>query len=88
MDAKHKIVKAKVKLQKTSPFFAYLIMNLKFIEVKDEKKLSSMGVNNKGECFYNPKFIMKIKDDELHGVLAHEVLHIVFEHWHTAYGTG
>lgn len=79
-EASYKIVKAKVKLQKTSPFFAYLVSNLKFVEVENKEELSSMGVDSEGNCYYNPEFIMKLRDKELHGVLAHEVLHVVFEH--------
>lgn len=77
MDAKDKILKAKVRLQKTSPFFAYLVMNLKITE---KKEIGSMGVDNKGNCYYNSDFIDKITLEEVEGVLSHEVLHIVFEH--------
>jgi len=79
-EAETKILKAKVKLQKTNPFFAYLIMNMKYKEVVDDKEMPSMAVDSKGNCYYNPKFVLKIVDEELHGVLAHEVMHIVLEH--------
>ena len=78
MDAKDKIIKAKVKLQKDNPFFAYLVMNLKFKESKERTK--SIGVNFRGDCIYNPEWIETISDEKLKGVLAHEVLHLALEH--------
>jgi len=77
MEAENKILKAKVRLQKTSPFFAYLVMNLK---ISEREEVGSMGVDSKGNCYYNADFVDKITLEELEGVLTHEVLHIVFEH--------
>ena len=77
--AKDRIVKAKVKLQKDNPFFSYLVMNLKFHEVDDEE-CKTMGVNAKGDCKYNAKFIEGLEIEELQSVLSHEVLHIALEH--------
>ena len=71
------ITRSKVALQNEKPFFAYLIMNMKFIK-KEEVK--SIGVDAFGNCYYNSKFIEKLSEEELKGVLAHEVLHLVLEH--------
>jgi len=77
METKTKLVRAKVQLQNEKPFFAYLIMNMRFIE---NKGIPTIGVNSKGECHFNPKFIDTLREQELKGVLAHEVLHLVLEH--------
>lgn len=77
MDAKNKIIRAKVKLQKDNPFFAYLVMNLRFSE---DESIGSIGVNIKGDCKYNTKFIESMSDESLKGILAHEVLHLVLQH--------
>lgn len=77
METSKKLIRAKVQLQNEKPFFAYLIMNMKF---KEEKDISTIGVDSFGNCCYNPKFIDEISEDELKGVLAHEVLHLVLEH--------
>jgi len=77
MKAKDMIVKAKVKLQKDNPFFAYLVMNLDF---KEEEEVGSIGVDFKGNCFYNSKWIETLTEEKLKGVLAHEVLHLALEH--------
>jgi len=72
-----KITRAKVQLQQEKPFFAYLIMNMKF---KEDKKVETIGVDRLGNCYYNPKFIEELSEDNLKGILAHEVLHLVLEH--------
>ena len=77
MDAKDKIIKAKVRLQKDNPFFAYLVMNLRFSE---DESIGTIGVNMKGDCKYNAKFIESLSDESLKGVLAHEVLHLALQH--------
>ena len=77
MNPSEKILKAKIKLQKKSPFFAYLVMNLKIVE---KKEVGSMGVDNKGNCYYNPSFVEGLTNEEVEGVLCHEVMHIVLEH--------
>jgi len=77
MDSESRIIKAKVKLQTEQPFFAYLVMNLKMIEKKD---IGTMGVDNRGNCYYNSEFIESLDDNELKGVLTHEVMHIILEH--------
>jgi len=77
MDAKDKIIKAKVKLQKDNPFFAYLVMNLRFSE---DESIGTIGVNMKGDCKYNSKFIESLSDESLKGVLTHEVLHLALQH--------
>jgi len=72
-----KLTRAKIQLQQEKPFFAYLIMNMKFTEKKD---IDSIGVDSFGNCYYNDDFINKLSENEIKGVLAHEVLHIVLEH--------
>lgn len=78
MESSKKLIRAKVQLQNENPFFAYLIMNMKFIEKKD---IQTMGVDNNGNCYYSPKFVEGLSGDILKGVLAHEVLHVILEHF-------
>lgn len=73
----NKILKAKIRLQKDSPFFSFLVANLKISENKD---IPTMAVDNKNNCFYNSDFVNEIELNELEGVLCHEVMHIVLEH--------
>jgi len=71
------ITRAKVHLQKENPFFSYLIMNLNIIKTED---IPSCAVDNKGNLYYNPKWVKEMDIAELKGVLAHEVMHLVLEH--------
>ena len=73
-----RISKAKIFLYKLFPFFSYLVENMSIYSDKD--KVPTMGVNAKSECFYNPKFVEKLSNDELMGTLCHEVLHLAYNH--------
>ena len=72
-----KIIKVKVLLQKENPFFAYILSHLRIHKSKD---VPTMGVNAKGDLYYNEDFVKSLSLPELKGVLAHETLHVVFEH--------
>ena len=79
MNAEMMILRAKVRLQNENPFFAYLVMNLTFRENKDVESIG-ISIKDKGLVCYNPTWIESLKEDELRGILAHEVLHLVLEH--------
>jgi len=72
-----RLVKARVKLQKEKPFWSYLTMNLTFVETKD---LPTAGVDAYGNLYFNPEYIDTLSDEEIKGVLAHEVMHCALEH--------
>jgi len=72
-----RITKAKIKLQRESPFFSYLVMNM---QITEDKTLPSMGVDFKGNARYNPEWIESLSDDEIKGVLCHEVMHTALLH--------
>jgi predicted metal-dependent peptidase len=81
LDAKDKIVKARITLQKTNPFYSYLALNLNFLEDK-EGALSggTMGVDIKGNVYYNKDYAEKLSDSHMISVICHEINHIVFNH--------
>lgn len=89
-EAKDKIIKARVALQKTHPFFSYLALHLQPIECETQKpgskepvtgpQVPTMGVDNRGNMYYNPDFVNKMTQDEVKGVVCHEVMHIALEH--------
>ena len=45
-----RLAKARIKLNKTNPFFAYLVMKLQFKEVN---VIDTIGVDKYGNCIYN-----------------------------------
>jgi predicted metal-dependent peptidase len=58
------------------PFFALLLMYLKFVAVPGMKKISTNG-----KCVYfSPDFLEKLNYKELDYVLCHQILHIVSGH--------
>ena len=74
--AKNIMTKARVHLLKNNPFYGKLAMDLDFVE---SKKFDTMAVDGQ-RIFYNPDFVHKITFLETVGVIAHEVLHVVFKH--------
>lgn len=75
-EAKIKISRSRIYLQRQNPFFAYLSLQLKPIEAK----VPTMAVDIDGNLYYNPDFVNKLNDDEMCGVLIHEIMHEVLLH--------
>ena len=72
----NKMTKARVYLLKNHAFFGKLAMDLDFVE---SSQFDTMAVDGQ-RIFYNPDFTNKITFLETVGVIAHEVLHVVFKH--------
>ena len=72
-----KIIKAKIQLQEKQPFYSHLSI---YIKPKEKKEVGTMGVNKKGELYFNPEFVDKLTEEELLGVFAHEIQHIALQH--------
>ena len=72
----NKIRAARERLLESHPFFALLLMYLKFVAVPNMKKMSTNG-----RCIYfSPDFVDKLYPNELEFVLCHQIVHIVFGH--------
>ena len=88
LDARGKITRGRIQLQRTHPFFAYLVLNLNPIEMTKEQEkeceaelgFASMAVNLRGDLIYSPTFVDSLSDEDLQFVLCHEVSHIFCEH--------
>lgn len=73
---KKKIQDSRSRLMIKQPFFALLLMYLKFIAVPTMKKISTNG-----RCIYfSPDFIDKLYEYELDFILCHQIMHIIHEH--------
>ena len=75
-DIQDRIDRAKVQLLMHHPFLGVIILGLQWIE---SKRVPTMGVTH-SKLYWNPDFVETIDDEVLKGVLAHEVMHIVFQH--------
>jgi len=83
MEAKDRITRCKIQIQKNNPFFAYLSLYLK--EEEDTKGIlkelgGGMGVDVNGGLLYDVDFVNGLNDEELQGVIIHEILHLAFLH--------
>lgn len=76
MDIERKIAKARVTLILSSPFFGSLCMRL---PLKKENKLPTMATDGYS-LYYNEEFVEKLSDEELEGVIAHEIMHCALLH--------
>lgn len=70
-----KIRDSRERLMDTAPFFALLLMYLRFVAATDIRTISTNG-----RCiFFSPDFLEKLYEWELDYILCHEILHIVEE---------
>jgi predicted metal-dependent peptidase len=88
LTAQDKLIRARVQIQNSNPFFAFMSLYLKFVE---DEKMSSIktdkgeetflaGVDAEGHFYYNKKSIEELPDNELQGLVVHEILHLAFLH--------
>ena len=73
-----RITRAKIQLYQGQPFFSYIVNHMTMIE--KSKEVPTMGVDAKGTCYYNNKFVEMISDDELKTILCHEAMHCALIH--------
>lgn len=78
LNAIDKIRKARVGLQRNNPFFAYLSLQLKPQEMKS---IPTMAIDINANLYYNAEFVENMSDEEVTGVLIHEILHITLLHF-------
>jgi len=75
MDAKLKISRANTRLYIKHPFFGSLSMSLQFKQAPD----GTMATDGRA-VFWCEDFVTSITEDELTGVIAHEVMHVALKH--------
>ena len=76
LNTAERIIKTKVNLNKSHPFFAYILINMNVEKTAHTDKVPTMAVNQFGDLYWNKDFVDKMDDDELKFCLAHEVGHI------------
>ena len=77
MNASEKIAGAKVKLLMRSPFFGSILCKRPPI-LSD--KVPTAGVDARGNLFVNPQFVDTLSVRQVMFLLAHETMHIVWQH--------
>lgn len=76
MDVERRISKARTSLILKKPFFGSIALNLRFRESDEVPTIGTDGVS----VIYNPKFVKTVSSEELVGLIAHEILHVVCMH--------
>lgn len=74
-----KLEKAKAILVLDHPFFASLLLKYPLVERKD---IPTMGIDIRGQIYYNTDFVESMTVPQVVFVLAHEVLHKIGMHVH------
>jgi len=80
LSPKERITKARVTLIRQHPFFGYLALRLKLVEKKLPECSGGLGVDFKGNLYFEPEKIKEWHEEELLGAVCHEILHIAGEH--------
>ena len=75
-DVEEKIITARVSLLLKKPFFGNMAARLILKEVSDIPTAATDGKH----LYYNKDFINKLNVKQTEFLLAHEVLHVAFEH--------
>ena len=76
MDIQEKLSKARSLVILDAPFFGCLLLTLKFEHKNEVQTMATDGEH----IYYCEDFVNKLTVQELMGVMAHEILHIVYEH--------
>lgn len=77
MTIEERITKAKVQLLVFQPWFGQLACYIKPIP---DKEIPIAGINIKGELYYNPEKLDKLTDEQITGLLCHEIEHLAYQH--------
>src|SRR3954471_1959301 len=81
--AHHALIRARTVLLVKEPFYGCLALHLNLVEWPDEKQWpggsGTMAVDGKN-MYYFPPFVLSLTEEELVGVVAHEVSHCSYQH--------
>ncbi len=76
LSTENRIRKMRLRLRRVAPFFGAPALRLKLVESPRCKTAATDGIH----LLYAPAYIDKLTDDELVGLIAHEVGHIIRRH--------
>lgn len=72
-----RIKKSRIQALNRYPFFAFIMLGLK---IREEKRVPTMGVDAKGNLYYNDEWVSTLTQEQLTSVVAHEALHASLGH--------
>lgn len=74
-----RVLRGRIRLALSQPFLATALMRLPVREVTQSSWCTTAATDGY-HLFYNPAWVAGLADAELRGLLAHEVLHVLFAH--------
>lgn len=74
-----RLLRARIRLALAQPFLATAVMRLPVRECAGASWCPTMATDGY-HIFYNPDWTARLRDVEIRGVLAHEILHVVLAH--------
>jgi predicted metal-dependent peptidase len=77
LSARERLITARVSLLINNSFFGNLATRLKLINADE---WCSTAATDGNRLYYNSRFIMKLKQQEVVFLVAHEVLHVAYDH--------
>jgi len=80
MTLQERLTKIKTILMLRQPWFGQLASYLTFSELPEDEPMQTMAVDIKGNIYFSKKFVDGLTDEELGGVICHEILHLAFQH--------
>ena len=75
-DVQDRVDRAKIQLLMHNPFLGIIIIGLTW---KESRRVPTLGVTH-NKLYWNPDFVETISDDVLMAALAHETMHVVYQH--------
>lgn len=75
--ARERLVRARISLLMRHSFFGNIATHLKLVNADTEIETAA---TNGIQLLYNSRFIMKLRQKEVEFLVAHEVLHVVYDH--------
>ncbi len=84
VDAATRITRQRIKLILKQPFFGTLAMHLEAIKTNEDDAFVRTAATDGRHLFYNPGWIKTLDDEEVRGVIMHEVLHCALDHFRRA----
>lgn len=74
-----RVTRARIRLALRQPFLASALMRLPIVSVGPMSWCPTMATDG-FHIFYNPQWVARLADAEIRGVIAHELMHVLFAH--------
>ncbi|MEN9417938.1 MAG: hypothetical protein RI988_1558 [Pseudomonadota bacterium] len=74
-----RVTRARIRLALRQPFLASALMRLPIVSVSSMSWCPTMATDG-FHIFYNPVWVARLADAEIRGVIAHELMHVLFAH--------